>query len=259
MYYEVYVDILFLENCWMNMVLLVLTAWADHAVIRKRRIVAAAAAGSLGACLLTIHSVRLSGIFYFLGNLFLALGMVCISFPEKHHMAVRTLLLYAECFVLNGILRYQEQFHRLGGVWFAFFTSISFLFLMIVESIWKQRRRRREQVCSAVLYLDGYQVTVEALWDTGNSLCDPITGTPVHVLDSMLLDQILENSAGEHLPRYIPYHTISQTGIMDAYVLDAMELEMGGEKIRMEHPMVARMPEKSREYQMILHCDLLPS
>lgn len=259
MYYEVYVDILFVENFWMNAVLLILTAWADHAAVRKRRIVTAAAAGALGACLLTVNSVWLSGIFCFLGNLVLALGMVCISFPERHHMAVRTLLLYAECFALNGVLRYLEQFHRLGGVWFAFFTSISFLFLAIVESIWKKRRRRREQVCSAVLYLDGYQVIVEALWDTGNSLCDPVSGSPVHVLDSMLLNQILENSSKMHLPRYIPYHTISQAGIMDAYVLDAMELEMGGERIWMEHPVVARMPEKSREYQLILHCDLLSS
>ena len=141
MYYEVYVDILFVENFWMNTVLLILTAWIDHAAVRKWRIAAAAATGSLGACLLTISSDWLSGIFYFLGNLILAQGMVCISFPQKHHMAVRTLLLYAECFAVSGILRYLEQFHRLGGVWFVFFSSISFLFLVMIESIWKKRRR----------------------------------------------------------------------------------------------------------------------
>ncbi|MBR5510338.1 MAG: sigma-E processing peptidase SpoIIGA [Lachnospiraceae bacterium] len=259
MYYEVYVDILFLENFWMNTMLLLLTAWTDHATVRKGRIAAAAAAGSLGSCFLTIISAWTTGIFCFLGNLLLAMGMVCIAFSERHHMLTRTMLLYAECFAMNGVLRYLGQFHRLGGVWFVCFSSISFLFLMIVESIWKQRKKRREQMCSAVLYLNAYQVTVEALWDTGNSLCDPITGAPVHVLDSMILDQLLEHAEGEHIPRYIPYHTISQTGILDVYVLDAMELRMPDENLRIDHPMIARMPEKSSVCQLILHCDLLPS
>ena len=49
MYYEVYVDILFLENLWMDAELLVLTAKLFRKPLHAGRILAAAIAGSLGA------------------------------------------------------------------------------------------------------------------------------------------------------------------------------------------------------------------
>ncbi|MDE7059284.1 MAG: sigma-E processing peptidase SpoIIGA, partial [Lachnospiraceae bacterium] len=60
MYYEVYVDVLFVENFCINMMLLFLTAWADQSEVHKFRMVIAAAIGSAGACLLTIFSAGLS-------------------------------------------------------------------------------------------------------------------------------------------------------------------------------------------------------
>ena len=56
MYYEVYVDVLFVENLCMNAMLLLLTAWWDQAEIKVLRTVAAAALGSLGACVLVVVS-----------------------------------------------------------------------------------------------------------------------------------------------------------------------------------------------------------
>ena len=62
MYYEVYVDVLFVKNLWMNAALLAMTVWADQKRVRPMRILAAAAAGSLGACALYLASARLAGI-----------------------------------------------------------------------------------------------------------------------------------------------------------------------------------------------------
>lgn len=259
MYYEVYADVLFVENLWMNAMLLLLTAWADHARVRKGRIAAAAAAGSFGACILTIGSAWISGIFYFLGNLVLAFGMVRITFGEKRHLGIRTLLLYAECFVMNGILRYLGQFHRLGGVWFLGFSSISFLFLSAMEYLWKQRQKSRAQVVVAVLRLGSSQVSVEGLYDTGNSLCDPVSGKPVSILCGDVLDGLLKEAEKECLPRMVPYRTISQSGILEAYFLDSMELMHDGDTRLIEHPLVARMPKMSEAYKLILHRDLLSS
>lgn len=259
MYYEVYVDILFVENLWMNAMLLLLTAWADQAPVKKRRIVAAAALGSLGACMLTIASAWLSGMGYFIGGLILAAGMVGIAFPGRRHFGFRMFSLYAECFVLNGILRYLEQFHRLNGIWFAVFSSISVLFLTAAERLLKSRRRQRERNCSVVLHHGACRMDVEALYDTGNSLYDPISGRPVSIMAGKLLERLLRESGKENLPRLIPYHTISQKGILEAYVLDGMEV-FGTDKIRhAENIMVARMPEESGQYQLILHRDLLSS
>lgn len=259
MYYEVYVDVLFVENLWMNAMLLLLTAWADKAAVKKARIAAAAAAGSLGACILTVASSWLSGISYFLGCMVLAAGMVFIAFPGRKHFGVRTLSLYTECFLLNGLLRYLEQFHRLSGVYFAVFGSISAVFLAAAEYIQKSRKRQRERICSAVLYCGACRMPLEALYDTGNSLYDPFSGRAVSILDGKLLDQLLEESEKENLPRLIPYHTISQHGILEAYVLDEMELLDSNGSRCVKNPVIARMPEENRQYQLILHRDLLSS
>lgn len=259
MYYEVYVDVLFVENLWMNAVLLLLTAWADQAPVIKWRIAAAAAAGSLGACLLTVASVWLSGISFFCGALALAAGMVWIAFPDRRHLGFRVSALYMECFVLNGVLRYLEQFHRLGGVWFAFFSSISAIFLLAAEQLRKQRKRRQERTCQVILCHGACRICVEALYDTGNGLYDPVSGRPVNILDGKLLDRLLAESGRECLPRIIPYHTISGQGIMEAYILDGMELIHSGEEFFIKNPMAARMPEENGQYQLILHRDLQSS
>lgn len=68
MYYEVYVDILFLENLWMDAELLVLTAKLFRKPLHAGRILAAAIAGSLGACLLTVGSEWISRAGCFLGE-----------------------------------------------------------------------------------------------------------------------------------------------------------------------------------------------
>ena len=57
----------------------------------------------------------------------------------------------------------------------------------------------------------------------------------------------------------VPYDTIAEHGILEAYILDGMVLESQNADQWIAHPMVARMPNKSRQYQLILHRDLLSS
>lgn len=259
MYYEVYVDVLFVKNLWMNAVLLTMMVWADQKKIRPLRIVTAAAAGSLGACVLYIVSARLARIHYILGSVVLAAGMTGIACPGRKHFAGRMLCLYMEGFLFNGILRYLEQFHRLSGLWFAVFGSISAVFLMTAEYIGRNRRRAEERSFSVILHHGACAVPVGALYDTGNSLYDPISQKAVSILDGDILDTLLERSGKEKLPRYIPYHTISEQGVLESYILDGMELETGDGNRWIGHPVIARMPGKSGQYQLILHRDLLSS
>ena len=259
MYYEVYVDVLFVKNLWMNAALLAMTVWADQKRVRPMRILAAAAAGSLGACALYLASARLAGIHYILGSLILAAGMTGIACPGRKHFAGRMLCLYMEGFLLNGILRYLEQFHRLSGLWFAVFSSISAVFVMAAEYIGSSRRRVEKRTFSVILHHGACGVPVGALYDTGNSLYDPISQKAVSILDGDILEELLRKSGKERLPRFIPYHTISEQGVLESYVLDGMELETGDGSRWIDHPMIARMPGKSGQYQLILHRDLLSS
>ncbi|MBS6396615.1 MAG: sigma-E processing peptidase SpoIIGA [Clostridiales bacterium] len=259
MYYEVYVDVLFIENLWMNVILLLLTAWADQIPVKAARVAAAACFGSLGACVLTVASAWLYGIHYFLGAFILAAGMIAIVFPDRKHFFSRMLFLYIESFLLNGILGYLEQFHSMSGVWFVIFSSVSWLCLTAAEYFRNRRKQKRELVCSAVLQNGMCRITVEALWDTGNGLYDPVSGHPVCILEGRLLNRLLEESGRERILRVIPYHTISQSGILEAYILEEMELSGSKGNRHVKNPVIARMPEEGRQYPLILHRDLMPS
>lgn len=259
MYYEVYVDVLFVENLCMNAMLLLLTAWWDQAEVKALRIAAAAALGSLGACVLVVVSDRLSGAGYFLGSTALAAGMVFMAFGNKRRFAFRVLCLYMQSFVLSGILRYLGQFHRMSGVWFACYSGASAIILLAAEYIFRNRKKVEKRTCLAILYHGECRISVEALFDTGNGLYDPISRRAVSILDQEVLKKLLDGSGKENLPRFIPYHTISGKGILTAYILDGMELTFTGEQRHLKHPMVAVMPEKNTQYKMILHRDLIPS
>ncbi len=259
MYYEVYVDVLFVENLCMNAMLLLLTAWWDQAEIKVLRTVAAAALGSLGACVLVVVSDCLSGVGYFLGSAALAAGMVFMAFRNKRHFVFRVLCLYMQSFVLNGILRYLGQFHRMSGVWFACYSGASAIVLFAAEYIFRNRKKVEERTCLAILRHGECRISIEALFDTGNGLYDPISRRAVSILDQEVLKKLLDDSGKELLPRFIPYHTISGKGVLTAYVLDGMELVFTGGQKCLKHPMVAVMPEKNIQYKLILHRDLIPS
>jgi stage II sporulation protein GA (sporulation sigma-E factor processing peptidase) len=258
-YYEVYVDVLFLENLWMNTVLLLLTAWAGRMRIRVVRIGLAAGAGSLGACLLTIASAWIAGWEYFAGTFGIACIMTGIAFGWQKGWQMRLLFLYLESFLLNGMLRYLEQFHGLNGVWCILFGSLSALFLITVWSIWRKYRKQAQICCQVLLQCGTYQTWTEALYDTGNGLYDPISGCPVSILSQELLDICILQAGKELLPRLIPYHTISQDGVLEAYRFDRMEIHREDQVQILEQPMIARMPGPWKQYQLILHRDLLSS
>lgn len=259
MYYEVYVDVLFVENLWMNAMLLLLTGWAAQMPVKLWRIGLAACAGSLGACALTIASAQLSGICYFLGTFVLAAVMVFIAFSGKKGFLLCLLSLYLESFVLNGILRYLEQFHRLFGVWFGIFSSISVLFLLAAEWFLRIKKRQNEIICPVLLRCGNCEMLVEALYDTGNGLYDPVSQSPVSILSERLMKEFLSKSGRELLPRMIPYHTIAESGVLEAYVLDTMEIQYPSGSRILEKPMLACMPKEPKQYQLILHRDLFPS
>jgi len=256
-YYEVYVDVLFFENLWMNLLLLGLTAWVWQETVKVWRMILAACIGSLGACVLVIASSWMSGAGYFLGAFVLAAGMAGIAFSGKKHFFTRLFSLYIESFVLNGILRYFGQFHSLAKGWILVFGSLSALLLLIAQYLWKQNKRQQKLVVLVSLVNGSSRISVDAFYDTGNGLYDPFSGKPVSILAEELLNVLLKESKKEMIPRMIPYQTISQSGVLKAYILDQMVIQHpDGERI-LERPIIACMPGEKRQYQLILHRDLL--
>ena len=259
MYYEVDVDLLFLENLWMNIILLLLTAWCCRLPVIFRRILLSAVLGSGGACVMTVYSAALSSAAYFFCMLVLSAAMTTIGLPGKKRFLLAAVGLYLEGFALGGILRFLKMLDPFGGthIWLA--EGISAVILLILEGFLRSRRKKASLSKETMLYCGVRRIQVHAWYDTGNGLYDPFNGKPVSILEQSCMEQLLAGREQERIPRKIPYRTIDREGVLDVYILDAMEIGGPEEQIRIERPEVACMPEKIGSCQLLLHRDLLPS
>ena len=259
MYYEVYVDVLFVENLWINVCLLLLTSRLMGYQTDRKRIAAGAALGSMGACLLETGSAYLTTAGWFLGTILTAAVMIRTAYGKRNTYIKCLVVLYLEGWLLGGTVRYLEQFYVLAGLMMAGGSMVLAGILLAVEWVLVKLREREDIICPVALYLGEASISTEGLVDTGNSLRDPVSGRPVSVCTEPVLQALVEKSGKELFPRLIPYQTVAEHGLLKAYVLDRMEITTNTGICVCRHPILAGMPMASRQYELILHQELLSS
>ena len=90
-------------------------------------------------------------------------------------------------------------------------------------------------------------------------MSDTISNDPVSIIDRASVRRLTEEKKPERF-RYISYHSIGKKeGVMPAFRLDKMQIIRDGNKINVEHPLVAVSEEElgSENYQMIINPDIL--
>ena len=104
------------------------------------------------------------------------------------------------------------------------------------------------------------EILVDALFDTGNLLRDPITGKYVHIIDKevseSLLGKVEHISLAEYGIRLIPYKTIAKSGVIPALTITEMLVSNGIEEKSIKSPMIGISSEtisSNHKYHMILN------
>lgn len=250
MYYEVYLDSIFLICFCMNRYLLGLTALRLSCTATHGRMWMGAAVGAAGNLLVFILPAGML--------LRMALAVVCL-----YGMVGITF----GCWWGRGLLRITESlcvcFFLLGGVlavllrllpgregWLASGATVLLLGAGCYEGIrlLVLHRRRSEESCRVTLYgADGRSVQVEGLVDTGNSLKEPISGRPVAVLEKKVWEELYPTEAPPGM-RVIPYHSVGKSaGILTGYPVKSMEIELGGIRRICEDVYIAIWQERLSE------------
>lgn len=258
MYYELYVDILFLVNFMMDYILLLLVKKILKCTATLGNIALGALAGSLLTCLAVVLPVP----WWFLKFLLLHIGINVIMlktglklrWDRKLWKAV--FLLYISSFLLGGILEYVRQYVETGSLFFVLAVGCYYASLGIwkcLASVFRAGQCR----CDADLYCNGRCVTVPALIDTGNTLRDPLTGKAVSIIESRAAQELFGGEIPEGF-RYISYCTIGRkNAVMPVTVLDGLHISGEDEKW-VDKPMVGISEEKissDGEYRMIINPD----
>lgn len=261
MRYEVYVDRLFVLHFGMNLLLLYLTAGLGGYRAGIRRLMGAAAAGSiLFLALFLIPMGRAAWLFKTAMLTAGTAGMLQAAFRLKGRQAlIRAGLLYiAAACVLGGAL---------GAVRGIKNESVMEILIpaaaAVLSGTWlirRERQRRKDPLWTAVLREGEKSVAVTALMDSGNSLYDPVSQRPVCVAQREVLEGLGLLQKPEKF-RLIPYHSVGKKhGLLQAAVVKEMYLQKEGQERRLDQVLVAvseqRLSAKGR-YQLLLHPALL--
>lgn len=262
MYYELYLDVLFLENLLADYLLLSLLNGILKCATGRLRRLFGAIIGSLGICGLYLFSIEGTWagklfIYVIFSTVMVRIGLHIRGWRECGKVVV---LLYICSFFLGGIFQWIQRQITLPLYPFAGFTLISYWILSACMKWLMTLRERIGNVYETVVGFQGRTLRVKGLLDTGNQLRDPVFQKPV----SILTEQMKQELCGDKEPLYqmIPFHSLGKpNGLMPAFFADYLCIRRrDGREKRIERPLlgVTKEPLSSqKEYDMILHPDLL--
>ena len=258
MYYELYVDVLFIVNFFMDYILLMFVWKILHCGVRHRNILMGAGVGAFLTCVLVILPIPNTVLELILFHLVVNTCMVRVGLKIKNipGFSKALILLYIGAFFMGGILESFSNYIKIGGIFFllaivGYYVSLGMWEFLSVLKSWKKK------YVDVELQLGDTKIKLLALIDTGNTLRDSKTGKPVSVISRSVMENIFENQRISI--RYIPYASIGKRdGSMPVFQGDKLRV-LGEEQKCFEKPIIGVAENAfSNEgmFQMILNPNL---
>ena len=210
----VYIDVLFLLNFFINLIILYLTSVASKRNVSLLFLSLGAIIGAIYSCTMFFPSLApLSGIS---GKLIFSVLLVMLTFRVikiKNILKV-TAMFYLISFALGGAVFGTLYFSRAGTALGMIVSNgelylnlpigilmVGILFgyggVVVFTRLTRKNFENERVLTEAEITLGGKKVTIPALIDTGSELCEPTSGKPVIVVEIDRLKEILpEDIAG---------------------------------------------------------------
>ena len=270
MYYELYIDVFFLENLFVDSLLLLAVNYALKCGATYGRIFLGGVLGSGLTCLTVALPfpvpVKLFLFYLLISAVMLAAGL---GLRRPGPLLKGGILLYLMAVLMGGIMqifrpcmRYASLFYAAAGAGYLLLTRLwKFLGLTAGE---------RERTVRVTIYRrDGSSLEAEALWDTGNSLRDYATGEPVSIAGRELAGRITSSPETERGFHFIPCRCVGGETLVKVFRIGRMCIHAGdgkrGEELWIREPVLGIAEEWSgggpsggeTGYQLILNPELL--
>ena len=206
----VYLDVIFLFNFLIDAAVLQTTAWSRKLRVKKRKIFFGALIGAVYVVMLFFPP--LSFLFTVLVKCLVSLLMIFVSFGfgSLQHFLRNILAFYFVNFVVAGGIfavhyLWQSNSEILNGIWmiesgYPVQTGLLTIALSLALMIWFFRqqwrsRKNREQLASLLaevrVHIGEVTCSCTGLIDTGNQLYDPLTRTPVMIMEAEKWEDVL--------------------------------------------------------------------
>ena len=208
----IYIDVVFLENLVMNSIILI----ASGIILKKKlKWIRIILASSLGAIYTIIGYISVLQIYSNLVlKVILSILIIYIAFnPQTVKQLWKDILIfYLTSFVFGGVafaliyvVKPQEILMK-NGLFLGTYplktvllaAIVAFIVIIAAFAIVKTKFSKKDMFCDVEVELNNKKIRTRAMIDTGNLLKEPITNTPVIVLEHTLLyecvpKEILDN------------------------------------------------------------------
>ncbi|MDO5409302.1 MAG: sigma-E processing peptidase SpoIIGA [Lachnospiraceae bacterium] len=278
--YVIYLDVFFMSELLMNVLVLVIYCRISRKRYRKRNYLLSAAAASAAGVFCLLAACRLS--WWNGGCSFAAVCLMAVfeilllqlleNLTENNRKRIsfrQSMLempaLFFSAFLLAGILYlYLPAVPGIRLLIKAAAAGIIFIEVGITVIYWRRRGNGEEGRKEVWITFEGETYTVTAITDTGNNLYDPAEGQPVHIVEEKY---ILKEGQKEGLLKqepeklsFVPYSSLGNTaGVLMVLTAQRLVIREKGRKIELENQKIGLTEQKlNREgrWQMLLHPDL---
>ena len=209
----IYIDVILIEILLMNYIILFATAVVLKLKVKHVRLILASLVGAIYTIISYVSGLRIYS--NFLLKLILSIIIIYIAFnPQNLKKTLKfTLIFYLTSFVFGGaafaliyVVKPQELLKNNGLVLSSnslkiIFISaiIAFIVIIIGFKVVKNKISAKDMYCDIEIKLNNKKIETKAMIDTGNLLKEPITNTPVVVVEHTLLYECIPKEILNHI------------------------------------------------------------
>lgn len=258
MNYELYIDVFFLVNFFMDASILIISWKILKCSTTYGRICVGAILGSIMTCMVVMYLPENVIVKFILYHGLIVSVMIRAGLRIKlgRQFVGAYLCVYITAVLFGGVLELIKPYLRESSIFF----GVSVASYWVVLGIWNiisWLGKRRNDCCEVTLYHQGKEVKVMAIVDTGNRLKDKLTGKAVSVIGREKIQELLGDIPVDGV-RFISFHTVGmKDGVMPLISVERMYLhqEMGR---TVEKPLLAISAEivSTDDYELILSPDV---
>ncbi len=272
-----YIDVLLTLNLFVDYLLLCGTARVLSRPSTRKRLIAAALVGALST--LVILLPPLPWWLTLTWQASAAAAMVAVGFPfERVGTFLKTATVFfiisalfaGVCFAVwwgfaprGMIVQSGVVYYDVPAMWLVVFTAISYGVLCLYDRL--TRKRLARGTAYRLELIDGNdRVVLRAMMDSGHSLIERFSGSPVVVVRADAIQAMASrfdpHNINAHTAariRYVPYSTIGGAGILTAFRPERILLHGGGHAVDVSGTWIATTEHLSRgEYDALISAAL---
>lgn len=201
----IYIDIIIVENLIMNYIIIYATGLISKSKISHLRIFLASTIGAVYA--ITEYISKLNIYSNILVKIILSIIIVFVSFYPQNikKMCKQLVLFYLTTFTFGGVATYliyvlkpQDIIIKNGIYVGTYVLKVIFvgaivgtIILIIAFKFAKNKITRKDMMCKIKIKLNGKEIVLDTMVDTGNMLKEPLTGNPVVIVEKTSLYDLM--------------------------------------------------------------------